>query len=237
VASIVCAKEGAYIITLCEHIAKYGAGIYEAVMTAKNFVAGIYDKSPVTFIQSINSYKRACLNYGIIIYFRPTPGFDINNTVVNFDAINLKYAVNYFDEQDKILNKYKSAADMSELDYSAFDKVKYIFNMEVLFWVIFNESNKPDIAPEQEIIFQQPFNTLDQNTYWAKSNPRIKFALVYFPRDALLSSTPPPLAAVDFVFAEYPIKWLILLSPNIIFVAQKNAPIYGPINRTTMKPF
>lgn len=234
VASIVGAKEGAYIITLPEHIAKYGIAAYDAAISSRNFASDIFDRSPVTFIKSINDFKRACMNYGIIIYFRPTPGFDINKTIVNTDATYLKYKVNYFDEQNKILDRYKTPAEIAALNYGAFDRVKYIFDKEVLFWVSFDEKNNPNIAPEQEVVFTQPFAELSHDIHWPKNNPNIKFALIYFPRDAMLSISD---ESIKFVFTEYSIKWFVLLSPSIIVVAQRDAPIYGPINRSTMKPF
>lgn len=235
IVSIVGTAEGVYIITLPTHIAKYGTSVYDAALATYTFSREIGDRSPITFIQAINKFKRACLNYGIIIYFRPTPGFDLNATINNADAIQLKYKVDFFENQEKIINKYKTPADILKLNFDVFDKIRYIFNMEVLFWVIFDETDKLAIAPEQEIIFSQPFSSMSQEIQWSENNPKIKFALIYFPRDKMIDTNVSQ-EAINFVFSEYSINWLILLSPSVILIAQRGAPLYGPINRTTMKP-
>ena len=226
ITSFVAAKEGTYIITFAKHLSRYGFDLYDNLVN-QHKLADLYAFGPISFELFISRLKRACMNCGIILYFRPASGFNTKQSVLNHDARRLKYKDSELSALTKKIESIKSPEDLLKLDYSEFDNIYYIYDRAVLFWLAF-DGNKAVCSAEDDIVFPSPFNEMSSEISWTTKTDEYKIALVYFPVDVMLRSGIHP-GAIKHVFNIYTdMEWMVFASPSYIMIANKNGN-YGDI--------
>jgi hypothetical protein len=232
--AFVGAKEGTYILTLARHLTKYGFTLFDKLVNNTSLKA-LFDIGPTNFELFIDRFKRICMNCGVVMYFRPAKDFDIKKATINYAAKRLKYTKSYLAEQSAKIQSFKKHEEFLSLDYSDFDNIKYLFDMQAMFWVAFDK-NKPVLADEDDVVLQETFNGITSNTFWPQATAEFKIVLVYFPQDNALITSGINSSILQYVMEVYDLKWMIFLSPSYINVTDRNIDkFYGPYNRKTKK--
>jgi hypothetical protein len=239
--SIIAAPEGLYLLApiSVKFVLMTGYTLKDAIDKAEAMTNEYYvrtDISRITFRTVIDYMKKQYLNHKIKLYFRPTPGFNIDRPL-NRRATMFSLPNEVFKEQleisDKLSFKFFINADYEEIDNfniikAGMDAKKCVFSPVIIV------KNKIKFAPYGNYEFDMNSKDVVHSSHFNNISIRVCVINCYdeiFPFSISLTDLK---EKVQKFFKPRYATWVIILSDSYITIVRmtKNE-IYGPLDRET----
>ena len=223
--NMVSAAEGAYIMS----VARRSRPVldHKSYFEQANKISGRY-----TFEGAISKLKRIYANFDIILYFRPTPGFDMGkNTHTAASLLKLSD-----DVVDTLITNFKNVkkTDFAKMDLSEFDIEQNISDYEFILYPTKLIKNKLSPAPFTHYQFSEDFNSITADIMPIRLPLTLGCIAFYFKELPSIISFD-SLKIIDSTYAVYTsVKYYLFLSKkqlSVVYRQNDTFELYGPINR------